>query len=389
MTRDLKIISASMLLWGIGEGMFLIFQPLYIQELGADPILIGAILGVNGLVMSLSQIPSGYLADKLGRRPLMWFSWISGLVATWVMAFAPSLGAFVVGLILYGVTSSVMAPLNTYIQGARGNWSVGRAVSFVTAAFNVGGIIGPIFGGMVAEHYGLRSVYFAAGALFALSTLIILFVQKQPVEKLTSVEGEVHLLKNRRFLTMLGVIALVLIAMTLPQPLTANFLQNQRGMHFGRIGQLGSLASLGSVLMTLGFGHLPASLALLISQGGLMLFSALIWGGGRFLWYGLGFLFLGGHRLGRAMAVALVQPLVREGEVGLAFGMVETLNALSMMAAPVLAGFLYDWNPVSIYPVSLLVLTLTFLLSLRYFNGNRHGAPSDSARAEKEICNDT
>ena len=218
MTRDLKIISASMLLWGIGEGMFLIFQPLYIQELGADPILIGAILGVNGLVMSLSQIPSGYLADKLGRRPLMWFSWISGLVATWVMAFAPSLGAFVVGLILYGVTSSVMAPLNTYIQGARGNWSVGRAVSFVTAAFNVGGIIGPIFGGMVAEHFGLRSVYFAAGALFALSTLIILFVQKQPVEKLTSVEGEVHLLKNRRFWTMLGVIALVLIAMTLPNP---------------------------------------------------------------------------------------------------------------------------------------------------------------------------
>ncbi|HPL70300.1 MAG TPA: hypothetical protein PLR56_08965, partial [Brevefilum sp.] len=63
MTSDLKIISASMLFWGIGEGMFLIFQPLYIQELGADPILIGAILGVNGLVMSLSQIPSGYLAD--------------------------------------------------------------------------------------------------------------------------------------------------------------------------------------------------------------------------------------------------------------------------------------------------------------------------------------
>jgi MFS transporter, DHA1 family, tetracycline resistance protein len=102
MTRDLKIVSASMLTWGIGEGMFFIFQPLYIQQLGADPILIGVILGINGLVMSLSQIPAGYLADKVGRRPLMWFSWICGLVSAWVMGLAPSLGFFVVGLLLYG-----------------------------------------------------------------------------------------------------------------------------------------------------------------------------------------------------------------------------------------------------------------------------------------------
>ena len=60
MTRDLKIVSAAMLTWGFGEGMFYIFQPLYIQKFGADPILIGAILGINGFVMAASQIPSGF-----------------------------------------------------------------------------------------------------------------------------------------------------------------------------------------------------------------------------------------------------------------------------------------------------------------------------------------
>jgi MFS family permease len=366
MTRDLKIVSAAMLTWGIGEGMFYIFQPLYIQQLGADPILIGIILGINGLVMSISQIPSGYLADKIGRRPLMWFSWLSGLVAAWIMALSPSLGGFVAGLLLYGLTSSVLAPLNTYIQAARGKWSVGRAVSFISATYSVGGVIGPILGGVIAEAFNLRMVYYAAGVLFAVSTLIIFFIKKQPIENMTILEGDGHLLRNRRFISLLAVISLVMLAVTLPQPLTANFLQNQRALPLGRIGQLGSLGALGSVLMMLVFGNLPAGVAMVIGQTGLILFVLFIWHGGGFIWYGLGYLFLGGYRLCRVMTVALVQPVVREREVGLAFGMVETLSALAFMIAPVLAGFIYDWRPVSIYPISLLVLILAILLSLRY-----------------------
>lgn len=371
MTRDLKIVSAAMLTWGIGEGMFYIFQPLYIQQLGADPILIGIILGINGLVMSLSQIPSGYLADKIGRRPLMWFSWLSGLVATWIMALSPSLGGFVAGLLLYGLTSSVLAPLNTYIQGARGKWSVGRAVSFISATYSVGGVMGPILGGVIAETFNLRMVYYAAGGLFAVSTLIIFLIKKQPIEDMTILDGDGHLLRNRRFISLLAVISMVMLAVTLPQPLTANFLQNQRALPLGRIGQLGSLGALGSVLMMLIFGNLPAGVAMVIGQAGLMLFVLFIWQGGGFIWYGLGYLFLGGYRLCRVMTVALVQPVVREREVGLAFGMVESLSAIAFMIAPVLAGFLYDWRPVSIYPISLLVLILAILLSFRYLDVRR------------------
>lgn len=388
MTRDLKIVSASMLFWGIGEGMFFIFQPIYIQQLGADPILIGVILGINGLVMSASQIPSGYLADKVGRRPLMWFSWISGLVATWVMALAPSLGFFVAGLMLYGVTSSVMAPLNTYVQGARGHWSVGRAVSFISATYNIGGILGPILGGLVAESFNLRMVYYAAGVLFTVSTLIILFVRKQPIEDLTVIEGDGHLLHNRRFVSMLAVISLVMIAVTLPQPLTANFLQNQRGLPLGQIGQLGSIGALGSVLMMLVFGNLPAGMAMMVGQAGLMLFSLLIWQGSSFVWFGLGYLFLGGYRLCRAMSVALVQPLVRKREVGLAFGLVESLNALAFMVTPIVAGFLYDWRPASIYPVSMVVLMLAFLLSFRHLSGRQRKKVAIEKMIEKEARND-
>lgn len=366
MSRDLKVVSAAMLTWGLGEGMFYIFQPLYLQQFGADPILIGTILGISGLVMAIGQVPAGLLADKIGRRPLMWFSWFSGLVAAWIMALAPSLTLFVVGMLLYSVTSSVMAPLNTYVQGARGKWTVGRAVSFVSASYNIGGILGPILGGLIGENFSLRSVYYLAGVIFTISSTIILLAGKQEVMAQSRRKGENHLLQNRQFLGMLAMILLVMTAVTTPQSLAANFLQNQRGLSLSSIGQLGALGALGSVILMLVLGHMQAGSAMLIGQVALMAYTLLLWRGGSILWYSLGYIFLGGYRLTRAMTVALVRPVVREREVGLAFGLVESLNSLAAVIAPVLAGLLYDWQPVSIFPASLIVLVLSFTLSLRY-----------------------
>ena len=56
-SRDLILIALSLMTWGLGEGMFYFFQPLYLQELGADPLKIGTILGLVGLAMMLSYLP--------------------------------------------------------------------------------------------------------------------------------------------------------------------------------------------------------------------------------------------------------------------------------------------------------------------------------------------
>jgi hypothetical protein len=117
-------------------------------------------------------------------------------------------------------------------------------------------------------------------------------------------------------------------------------------------------------------GHLPSGMALLIGQAGMGLFAALLWQGTGMFWYGAGYLFLGGYRLIRAMTLALVQPVVRAKEVGLAFGVVETVNSLAFVVAPILAGFLYDWRPISVFPVSLGVLVVTLLLTLGFTRWN-------------------
>ena len=69
MKRDLILVGIAMFSWGIGEGLFIFFQPIYLEQLGADPILIGTILGGFGMAMTLSHIPAGFLADRIGRKP--------------------------------------------------------------------------------------------------------------------------------------------------------------------------------------------------------------------------------------------------------------------------------------------------------------------------------
>jgi len=348
----------------MGEGLFGIFQPLYLQELGADPIMIGLILGINGVGMTLAQIPAGYLADRIGRRPLMWGTWVMGVVATAIMAFSRNLTLFIVGLVLYGLTSAVLSPMNSYIVSARGDWSVGKAISFISAMYNAGAILGPLAGGLIAQRFGLRSIYMVALGIFVLSTIIIFFVRSQPVEKYAEHEKNISLFKNPRFMMSMGMILMIMFAVYLPMPFASNFLQNERSLSLTAIGQLGAIGNIGNVILALTLGHLPVLGVFIISQVAMMIFTVLLWRGNGMLWYGIAYFFMGGYRLARAMTVALVRPLVHNAQVGLAFGITEAVNNFAWIVAPLLAGYIYSRNPAAIFPVSLAAIGLTIIMSI-------------------------
>jgi hypothetical protein len=50
--------------------------------------------------------------------------------------------------------------------------------------------------------------------------------------------------------------------------------------------------------------------------------------------------------------------------MGLAFGVAEAFNSLSMSLAPLLAGILYTQSPVRVYPVSLALVGGALLISI-------------------------
>jgi MFS family permease len=139
MTLDWLLVTISLFIWGIGEGAYLPFQAVYLQNVWhASPIIIGVIFGLNGVMMTATQIPAGLLTDRFGPRPFMWLTWVMGMLSTWVMALASNLSMFVTGILLYGLTSAVLPPMNSYLAARRGKLSIERALTLPGAAFQGG-----------------------------------------------------------------------------------------------------------------------------------------------------------------------------------------------------------------------------------------------------------
>lgn len=363
MTRDFLYVIISLFTWGVGEGAFFYFQPLFLEELGASPIVIGAILGGVGVAMTVVHIPAGYLADRFGRRKLMWAGWFTGIVTTGIMTAAKTLPFFSLGIILYSTTLFVIAPLNSYVTSARGKLTVERALTTSAAAFNSGAVIGPLVGGFIAQRYELQSIFFFSFVVFILSGLVILRVKPQAREENPGNQVR-DLLKNRRFLFFLPLIFLVFFALFFPQPLAPNFLRNQRGISFQTIGILGSITSLGTAILNLLFGFLPVQVGLLLGQIFVGVFAVLVWQTTRMPWLVTAYFLLGGYRATRSIITAQVEKLVNKANLGLAYGITETVTGLALIAAPPLAGILYARNPTLIFSTGLLLLIPSLLFTV-------------------------
>lgn len=366
MSPDLILLGISLMIWGVGEGMFLYFQPLYLQQLGATPVTIGAILGAAGVAMAVAHIPAGHLADRIGRKPLLLAAWITAMLATWVMALAPSLPIFVLGMFLYNLTAFVSSPMNSYITAARGKLSVGRAITMVAALYNSGAILGPWLGGQVGQNFGLRTIYFIAGGSFIISLIILLFITSQPVDLHDPNEQGNGRWINKRFITYQSIIFLAGFSMYLAQPLSSNYLQNQQHLLFNSIGILGSISSIGIVILNLGLGSLKPRLGYLLGQISVSMFALILWQSTSFPWFCLAYFLLGGYRITRSLATAQTRYLVPQSRMGLAYGITETVGTSALILSSPLAGFLYKINPSLMYIVGFCLIAVSFLISIRF-----------------------
>ena len=70
MSRDNRLMTLALFLWGAGEGLFLYILPLYMQQLGATPEEVGVVLALAAFLTACSFIPGGLLADHFDPKAL-------------------------------------------------------------------------------------------------------------------------------------------------------------------------------------------------------------------------------------------------------------------------------------------------------------------------------
>ena len=364
MNRSLLFVALALLVWGFGEGMFFNFVPIYLDnQFLLNKYEIGWVLGAFGFSMAITHIPAGRLSDRIGRRPLLILAWVLGLVSALIMGLALALPLFLIGLFGYGLTAFVASPLSSYVTAARGKWPIGTVLSLTTATFGMGMVLGPITGGWIGDNYGMRMSFFIASIMFALSSVLILFIERQPIDHHDPEAPPPNLTSNRRFVILMGVLAFAIFSMYLSQPLTPNFLEGVRGLSLSETGIIFTAGALGNSLMAILFSRVHPRRGFLFAQALVILFAFFIWKGASLPVFALGYFLLGGFRAGRPMVMAQARELVHDSQMGVTYGIMETIGSVIFVLTPPLAGILFERDPMIVYPLSIGLIAVSILIS--------------------------
>ncbi|EGT0641528.1 multidrug efflux MFS transporter [Citrobacter werkmanii] len=175
---------------GLAISQILPFLPLYISQLGvtsheALSMWSGLTFSVTFLISAIVSPMWGSLADRKGRKLMLLRASLGMAIAILLQAFATNVWQLFLLRGVMGLTSgyipNAMALVASQVPRERSGW----ALSTLSTAQISGVIGGPLMGGFIADHIGLRAVFCITAALLVVSFLVTLFLIKEGVRPTT------------------------------------------------------------------------------------------------------------------------------------------------------------------------------------------------------------
>jgi DHA1 family multidrug resistance protein-like MFS transporter len=158
--------------------------PLYVSQLGVSShealsMWSGLTFSVTFLVSAIVSPMWGSLADRKGRKLMLLRASLGMAIAILLQAFATNVWQLFFLRAVMGLTSgyipNAMALVASQVPRERSGW----ALSTLSTAQISGVIGGPLLGGFLADHVGLRAVFIITAILLVISFLVTLFLIKE------------------------------------------------------------------------------------------------------------------------------------------------------------------------------------------------------------------
>ena len=156
------------------------FMPVYAHQFkGADEFVLGGISTATTIVPMLVSIPLGRLADRYGRKKLLFAIAPLTYAANLCLVFAPTVGVrgslfLLLYGILFGFNSISMALASSMTAEIMPKEQMGHWIGIVGLVRGLMGVPAPLIGGLVWEHIGPQYVFFVAIAVDAFLRLPLL-----------------------------------------------------------------------------------------------------------------------------------------------------------------------------------------------------------------------
>src|SRR5215831_15358176 len=173
----------------VGFGLVIPLLPFYAVRFGASPQEVTLLLAVYSLMQLFAAPLWGRLSDRVGRRPVLMISmaasvlaylWIGAATAAWMLFAARALA---------GACAGNIAAAQAYIADITKPEDRAKGMGVIGAAFGLGFIIGPAFGGLLAGNNPAAAdietpAWVAAGLSFvALCGVVVVLPESLPADR--------------------------------------------------------------------------------------------------------------------------------------------------------------------------------------------------------------
>jgi len=183
-SRRLRALFPALFLLFAGWMLAFIYVPLVVARLytGPDPATaVGIVLGAGGLGVFILSPLIGAIADRYGKARTL-FVGCAVLAAIWsVPFFTRELVPFTVAwTVVNGLAAALFSVSFTILSASATDATRGRVMTFAYLPANIGFVIGPAFGSVIAS-VDVFLVFPAAAGLTILGLAAVIYALRQPV----------------------------------------------------------------------------------------------------------------------------------------------------------------------------------------------------------------
>ncbi len=361
-TKPLIIIFITVFIDLVGFGIVIPLLPYYAETapFNATPFEIGILFASYSLMQFIFSPILGSLSDKVGRRPILFFSIIGSGIGYIFIGFAFALWMVFVGRILAGITGGNLSAAQAYIADVTTKENRAKGMGLFGAAFGLGFIFGPAIGGILSR-YGINIPFLFAAALSFVNAFLLYFILPESVKKdayQTSSERKNRLvelfesLKDAQFGTLNAVYFFLVTSFSIMTYAFVLYTIERFGYNAEQNGYIFAFIGILAVIFQ---GGLFAKLAWRFGENPLMIIGCLMMAASLFaipyvspevgglvaLLIVTGFLAIGNSMASPAIT-SLVSKISNEAEQGKSLGVMQSGASLARAIGPAVGGVLLN-----------------------------------------------
>jgi DHA1 family multidrug resistance protein-like MFS transporter len=221
----------------IGMSMVIPFLPLFVKDLGiTEP---AALKRWSGLVASGVFVTAfiatplwGWLGDKVGKKKMVLRAIFGLALSQLLIGLSQNVEQLFIFRMVQGALSGFIAAALALVSANTPKERSGYALGFLASSTAAGNVLGPVIGGLLADSFGYRNVFFITAVMCAVSGFLVLFF----VREINKEKSNHNVLENYAFVfsnsgVKYSMIVLIITAasISMVQPMFALFIESRAG----------------------------------------------------------------------------------------------------------------------------------------------------------------